>query len=266
MPAVQISRLRLQAGRLRDHFFQPVVFVQKLRELLASYADNTHRPGRSGMPKPILHAYNVPFPVLRQMVVEISPLADQYPQESFALIDELWKQENLECRHLAIIILGRLTVDSHDPLLERVYSWTKNSETTVIDLVMEHGLKKFRQEAPIIFFKTVENWLISRNWYENRLGLRALIPALKDGSAADLPFIYRALTPTVRSLQTILKPEVSAVFRQLALLSPVETTYYLKQNMNHPSVPWLARQILPDLPSEQQDSLRKALKRIEPAS
>ena len=53
MPAIQLTRLRLQTAGLAESFANPQAFVRGLHDLLDYYADRTHRPGQSGAPAPL---------------------------------------------------------------------------------------------------------------------------------------------------------------------------------------------------------------------
>jgi hypothetical protein len=264
MPAIQLARLKLQVGLLRDSFTRPEAFVRGLRYVLEYYSDPSHRLGQSGEPAPLIHAYNVPVPVLKQVVLEISPLVKEDPDQTIELIDCLWKEENLECRSIAVSFLAMLPVNQPDLILDRVQSWLLTSEERITEQLLSKGLSRLRLEARPHFLSTVKVWIQSPDKREQQIGLRALIYPFEDAQFEDLPTMFRILTPIVRNNTPGLKQDLVRVFKTLARKSPNETTYFLRQNLPFPDVPWLSRQIIKELPEPLQGNLKKALKSLLP--
>jgi hypothetical protein len=260
MPAIQLARLRNQAGLVRQSYFQPEVFVRQFKLLMEFYADNSHRRGKSGEPTPLIHSYNVPVPVFRQVVQEVSPLVSENPGDALPLIDCLWKEENLECRSLAITLLGTLPADQTEEVLNRVQTWVPLSEVRIVDQLLSHGLAKIRREARPHFLSLVSAWMRSADQREQQTALRALIYPLEDEDFEDLPTLFRILTPAARNITPLIKQDLVLVFKGLARKSPNETAYFLKQNMPFDNIPWLTRQVMKDLPEYLQTKLKKALK------
>src|SRR5258706_14991928 len=108
IPAIDIARLKIQAAVLVEKFDQPAVFLKVLHEILDHYADRTMRIGVVASPVSVLPAYRAPQAVLRQIEMELAPLAGAFPEQAMALTDALWKDGYLETRLLAAILLGRV--------------------------------------------------------------------------------------------------------------------------------------------------------------
>lgn len=204
-------------------------------------------------------AYNAPVPVLRQVLLEVNPLVRSNPEETAALIDELWKQSNLECCLLAISILGMLPVQEPASILSRVRAWSKTTEDKLVEALLDQGLANMRKDSLPLFLLLVEEWLQSSDWREQQLGLRALLPPVSEVSFDDLPALYRLITPTLRGAPAILRPELLALLAALAQRSPQETAFYLRENIVYPNTPWLIRQVLQEFPLSIQENLRAAL-------
>jgi len=107
MPAIQPARLKIQAAQLAEKFTDPPAFTLGLNELLEFYADRTYRPGQASDPQPLLKAYNVPTPVLRQVSKELSKFIVANQDAALALCDALWSKPVLEFRLLAAMVLVR---------------------------------------------------------------------------------------------------------------------------------------------------------------
>ncbi len=266
MPAIVLSRLRQQASLLAGHFHQPPAFSRSLHHLLEFYADRTQRSGQSGAPAPLLSAFNAPLPVLRQIVIELAPLAEAGPAFALALCDELWKEGYLEYRLLAISLLGKIPLGPPDPIILRIDRWAQASynEERMLTQILQQGLARLRQEDPQQVLKLVENWLNDQDLTCQKLGLRALPPLFFTSIAENLPVILRLITPFVRSAPAALRPDILEVVIALVRLSPKETAHFLRYNLEmEADAAWLVRQCLPEFPAEAQESLRTSLRSLE---
>ncbi len=138
MPAIQLGRLKVEAAQLANQYNQPTLFTRQLNNLFDFYADRAHRPGQSGEPHPLLKAYKVPTPVLREILKALSPHIEREPEAGFRLADALWAQPFWECRLVATSILGMLPVDPCEPLLDRLQNWAlTEKENRLIDVRFE---------------------------------------------------------------------------------------------------------------------------------
>jgi hypothetical protein len=263
MPAIQLARLKIQAVQLSKDFYQPAAFISKLDDLLDFYADRTHRPGRSGTPHPLLNAYNVPAPVLRQLLVELAPLVIDNPQAGLDLADGLWRRENLECRLIAASLLGLVPRESAEDVVSRVQIWLQTeTERRLIEALLRQGLVSIRQDVPAKYLALLETWLSSDDLAQQEIGLLGMLPLLEDNSFTNLPVLFRLLTPYIRVAHAYLRPALLSVLDALVDRSPQETAYLLRQNLytpDNPDTSWVIRKMLRRFPQEVQDSLRKTM-------
>lgn len=263
MPAIQLGRLKIQAARLANDFAQPAAFVSNLDGILDFYADRTHRSGQSGTPHPLLPSYNVPAPVLRQVIAELAPFVAANPQAGLNLADELWKRDNLECRLITASLLGLVPVEAAEGVVSRVQAWLQvETEPRLIEAMLRQGLAPIRREAAGRYMALLEAWLASPNLPEQEVGLRGMLPLLESKSFNNLPVVFRLLTPHVRLAQNRLRPALLSVISALIVRSPQETAYFLRQNLSTPEsvdTPWIIRKVLRQFPPEVQVSLRKAI-------
>jgi hypothetical protein len=260
MPAIQLTRLRIQAAQLADLISQPTVFVRSLHIILDYYSDRTHRPGQSGEPPTLLPAYNVPPPVLRQILLELGPRLSGDQNTGLVLCDLLWEQKQYECRLLAARILGLLPVELIEPIQLRLSAWSKEGEERIISALLVEGLSRWRKEAPADFLSFLEKCLKSSSFHDQALGLRAVQPLIKDSSFDNLPILFRLLNPLARVAPAPLRPDLLLVIELLAKRSPTECAYFLRQNMASQDTAWITRQIFSVFPVELQKGLREAMK------
>jgi hypothetical protein len=264
MPAIQVSRLKIQCAQLAECFSEPPLFVRGLHALLDFYADRTYRPGQAGKPPPLIKSYNAPLPVLRQLLRELVPLANADPQAALKLCDSLWAEPYLEFRFLAASLLGQVSPRHPEDILSRVRNWTgPKTEDRLLQALINTGLARVRREASDQYLNQLEAWLFSGDVLSQQLGLRALLPLVEDEDFENLPVVFRMLTLLVRIAPAALRPDLLEVLCDLARRSPQEVAFFMRQNLGvpeSPDTPWLIRQILPAFSPEMQASLRQALR------
>ncbi|NLG71117.1 MAG: DNA alkylation repair protein [Chloroflexi bacterium] len=268
MPAIQPARLRQQAALLAESFHEPESFLRSLHHLMEFYADRAHRPGRSGTPAPLLPAYHVRPPVLRQLWLELAPHAREDPQAALRLCSALCDHGYQETRLLAIHLLGVIPVQDPDFILGKVNEWLgAKSDLLLVDAMLEHGFAGLRGSCPGVLLEQIEKWLQSDRQHEQRYGLRALLPFIRDPEFENMPVIFRLVTPYCRVIPSAgLRPDILDIIAALARRSPPETSFFLRELLytpESPDTPWLVRNSLKSFPVQQQSSLRSKLREIE---
>jgi len=264
VPAIQPSLLRQQAIILADEFEDPPVFVRSLHHMLDYYADRARRPGQSGKPGPLMQAYKVRAPVLRQLLQELIAPAEAAPDQALALCDALWEQPFLEFRLLAARLLGQTAPVHPEPIIQRVTSWLRpDLEDHLVTELLTSSLERLRRENPEEIVQFIQLHLDSSDVFQAQLGLRALIPLINEPDYENLPVFFRLIHPYLRSVPGVLKPDVLDILEALARRSPPETAFFLRQTLEMPSAvdtPWLTRQVLPAFPPDIQKNLRDAVR------
>jgi hypothetical protein len=264
MPAIQPALLRRQAALLAEQANEAKGFVRSLHHLLEYYADRARRPGQSGKPSPLLTAYHVRPPVLRQILQELEPIASQQPEIALELCDALWAEPYLEFRTLAISLLGKISPDPDEPLFERVQAWIQPSlERDLTQMVLNVGCVGLRREKTEDYLSMVERWLSHSLPFYQQAGLQALLPVVEDPLFDNLPVVFRLLSPMALASSPALRADIVEIFRLLARRSPNETAFFLRQGLKNPEqrdIPFLIRQCLSEFPTEQQESLRQAIR------
>ncbi len=264
MPAIQPERLKTQAAQIGNLFPEPAALVSALHDMLDFYADRTRRPGQTGAPPPLLQAYQVPNPVMRQLWQVLKPRIDEDPQAGLSLADALWAEQNMECRILAVQALGRLPVAPPDEVIRRLSGWVvEETDHSLQHLLLTTGAARLRQEDPEKLFRLAKTWLASTDRYIPRLGLQILLPLINDPAFDNLPLIYRLLRPLTLRFPSEARPYFLQVIEALARRSPQETVFFLCENLTgSPDAPLaaLARRSLDYFPDEHKARLRDGLK------
>ncbi|MBE0411943.1 MAG: DNA alkylation repair protein [Anaerolineales bacterium] len=268
MPAIYPARLKTQTAELAECYANPKNFLRGLHNLLEFYSDRTYRPGQSGEPRPLIAQYNVPSPVLRQVLKDLLRKIEKHPQVGLVLCDNLWEQPYLECKQLAVRVLGNIAPEPPEKIFERVVRWgiSGSEHHLQMDLVVE-GLARLRRERPDVYIHQVGDWLSAENHASNQIGIKALIALLDQSHFANLPAIYRILTPLLHSKRSKLRSDIILVLGMLAKHSPQETAVFIKQNMafaaEYPEILWFIRHSLRFFPPEIERNLRKSLKGVD---
>lgn len=267
VPAIQPARLKKQASLLAENFTDPEEFVRQLHQILDLYANRTYRHGQAGEPPPLITAYNVPSPVLRQISQKLVPHAASEPQQALALCDSLWAQPYLEFRLLSGTLLGYISPIPADTIINRIQTWIlPDTEERLINALLSQGLNRLRKEKFLDLIHLIEKWLTSENDFYQKLGLRALLPIALDPNQDNLPILYRLIQPLTQNSSTDLHPEVLDVLEALANRSPKETAFFLHQTLylsNSPDTPWFTRQLLGCFPHESKKYLRASMTKLD---
>jgi hypothetical protein len=264
MPAIHPARLKIQVSELAAYYDAPNEFLRELRSLLEFYADRTRRPGQSGKPQPLIQAYQVPKQVLRRLENELKSQISADPDPAISLADALWGDGWYETRMLAVYILGNLPTEDLTVLIERLQDWGKScQEDVLLDALLETGTLQLASDSLDTYATLLENWLEMPDSNLRKMGLRGLPGLIRNPEFANLPLVYRLLTPYVQEVSSSLETDLLTAIRALAKRSPNETAYYLQQNLqaSHRSgTAWITRQSLDEFPREVQESLRETLR------
>lgn len=252
MPAIDIARLKTQAAVLVEKFDQPAVFIKEFHGILDLYADRTLRKGLVAAPISVIPAYRAPQAVLRQIEMELGPLASAFPEQTMGLTDALWKDGYLETRLLAAALLGRIHPGTA-LLCERITAWvSRTRDQQLRQALVNVSLARVRQETPTVFLELMRGWFDpdnSKMWIN---AIHAIIPLLEDPTYENLPPIYNLLSPVIKNFPALLQNELAELINALYAASPVETTYFLRQVITASTsqqTPVILRRILPKLPA-----------------
>jgi hypothetical protein len=267
MPAIHPARLKQQAALLAEHFYDPPAYTRSLHHLFESYAERVYRAGQAGEPPPLLASYRVRPPVIRQVLRELTPLAEEDPQAALTLCDQFWAQPYLEFHQLAASLLGEIPADHAQAILLRVHLWLQpDLEERLVQAVLQQGMARLRREAPQKVLQQIDDWLQDRKSFYKKIGLQAMLGMVNETWFDNLPVFFRLLQPYVRQAPTALRPEVLDLIEALAHRSARETAFFLEQVLaipNSPDIAWLIRQSSHAFPQAEQEHLRNLVRNLE---
>jgi hypothetical protein len=260
MPAIHPGRLKESISNLMDLFDQPAEFKRGLHQLLSFYADRTYRPGQSGEPSPLIEAYKVRPPVMRQLKVSMMDMAAGNPAAAIALCDALWEEPYLEFRQLASLLLGSIPSLPVSSVLDRIREWLRDeSDPQIIDSVFNDGMDGIDSQDLLQILTMAEEYINDPNTQKQRLGVRALLSLVGDLGYENLPQVYKIIQRLSLQTHSEYQTDMIDLVTALAIRSPNETAYFLRQNLFHPEskdTAWLIRQCIKVFPTELQITLR----------
>jgi hypothetical protein len=266
MPAIQPARLKHQTAQLANVFEQPEQFLKALYNLLNFYADRTHRAGQGGVPLPLLESFQVPGPVLREIIFELRPIARAKPQATMLLSQTIWQEPSLECRLIASALIGQIPPSPPEEIIQVIQEWLEiKPEDRIMQTLIDQGMVRLRREQISVYMNVVKDWLSRSEFEYQRYGLWALYYLAIDPDYRNLPEILHMLTPFLRTIPNELRPDILNILQNLAHYAPQETAYLLKQNLNRSDasdIAWLTRQLIQEFPQPNQDNLRESLRAI----
>jgi len=282
MPAIHPPRLRQQVSELIQNYADPEKFLRKLRDLFAFYGDQTKRVSPRSMKTTGLPSAHVPKPVLRQVVLQLTPYAETVPHAVLVLARSLWEQPQLEHRELATLLLGKLPLNYSNEVLSLIPKWCRqNHEETILVSLAANSLEKIQKEDPDLMLSHIEAWLypepdsseaepppsqkstpaVELNLH--KLAITALVPMANSPSFVNLPKVYNLLKPMLSEAPSTMRPYLLDLLRPLARRSPQEVAYILRteltQSPSSKHLIWLARRTMDVLPAEHQGNLRSLI-------
>lgn len=264
MPAVQLTQLQSQISQLSWLYTRPPEYIASLNELFGQYANKVFKKGQITRKLRLYPSYNIPPVMLNQLELSLLNNHKRYPQASITLVDALWNEEFYETRYLAASLLGRIDPGDPNPVLTRISRWCQpDLHPMVLDAVLDRASLTIRYKYESTWIAQLETWLDLSNPTTHLVGLRALLPIIKDRQFDNLPPVFRLMSFFIENP----RPETQSILVDLLIAlahrTPVEITYLIKQ-MNRrglsPAAQRLIRRVLPEFPASEQEQLRLALK------
>lgn len=269
MPAVLLSRLEQQIKAFSSTFDRPKVFISNTIALLELYSDRTYQAGYEVPSSSKMISYRVPIVVMRSLELEFRQLAKNQPKDALLVADELWSGHRLELRQLGISLLGSISLEFSDQVMERIGKWAPGcSDRFLLEELLTKSNSLILQERPAIWAEKSKEWLSSKDPRIVILGVKSLEPFLQTDNFNNLPIIFDSVHSLVLSMKVDVFPEMVHLFEMLVAEHPTETVAFIKQVIFEKPVSAtlrLIRKILPSLPSNTQTSVREAMDKANPS-
>jgi hypothetical protein len=264
MSAVDLTRLRFQIEDLLALFPQPAAFHSGVNALFNRYSNRSLRFGELSQTKPLIPMYHLPGPVMRQMVLELTPLIREEPQAALAIVDELWKDDYFEVKKLAIHILGLTPIDNPQIIRQRIEDWlSPDLDGTLVASIFSVGVRQLQSKFPETWEAIIQSYLYDRSPKMIRIGIQGLEQGVRAANFDNLPVVLRLVSPLIQAPHPDTNRRLEKLIEALIQHSPTETVFFLKQMLStsdRPETLRLIKACLPSLPDALREDLKSAIK------
>jgi hypothetical protein len=232
MPAIQPARLKIRVSQLIERVNTPIEFISMFEDLLEFYSDRTQKPHRGSPRVSLIPTYNVPSQVTKLIEGMLQSDLETHPERAIALADSLWCEKWLEAKILALVILGWISPEPPERIIDRLKIWGQEcGEDQVLNESISRGLVSLMKETTYEFFDLLEFWLNSQDPATQKIGLRIIPPLVDNPEFNNLPRIFRSITPFIQQTDKVPDIVVIKLIRALAHRSPQETAFFLQRNL-----------------------------------
>lgn len=231
MSAIQMEKLRLETANLAGKFSQPDVFRHDFLALMDYYSDRTFRASQVTLPDKLLASYHVPERVLWQIKRDLEPQVNSYAQDiCLDCCQLLWFGETIEEKSLAVFILGMITPNPPEPILESLHRfYSPDLDPILRNMLVADGLHSIRRDHFDLWVSLIKTWIESDDPRQTAQAYQALTGLLKDEGGDHIPAINRLIHDTLPALPADLHTEAIQLFMMMLRISPVETKFILRQ-------------------------------------
>lgn len=232
MPAVDLSRLKIQIDGLIWRFTRPQEFTLELHNIFSFYADRVYRPGDLVLKKHIHQAYHVPPLVIRQMEHELRSRCEENPAAALTLADILWQENMLEPKLFAASLLGMLSSTQLEEVRSRIQSWSAEiKDSKVLKPMLGKSTAAIRRDQPEILLAVLKDWSSGQDLPRHRLTAYLIQILLAETAFENIPPVFEMLTGILQSHPQPLREVMLEIFGQLRKRSPAETAYFIRQTI-----------------------------------
>lgn len=264
MTAINPARLKAQAAEMAALVNEPDQLISRVHELLSIYSSRIRQTSLSKTHLS-LQTYQTPAPVLRTLEIELNEQLERDQAAGFLLAEAFWDEPWVEFRQLAVFILGNLSLENSDKILERIEHWLDNCTAEDIRrLVMTQGMGNLAAENPQACLEFIQGLIKNGTKADQQAALFGLGHFAADPNFLNLPPLYKSLDQILSSQESGLVKEINALLRVLIDRFEQETAYFLKQQLAskpQPRVLRVVRQVLKNFSPENQRLLHETLEK-----
>jgi hypothetical protein len=265
MPAVNPTQLKIQLDALMFFFNAPPDFHRELSVLFSLYANRALRFGDTVPAKPLIRMYHLPFPIIRQLRLDLQQEITKDPENALACADELWQDPYLEVKETAIFILGHTILDPPEPILNRLHQWlNEDIEKELRRSILSTGTYTLQTHFPQNWEDFIKSFLLKSDSKNIALGLQGLAEGINNPEFNNFPIVFRLVSNTIQEPQPEYRGTLITLIESLAKRLPIETAYFLRQAISISNSPQLSRLIkgcLPFFPDDIQKDLSASVRK-----
>ena len=264
MVAINLTRLAKQLAELKDCYDDPDTFLASLHRFFSFYHQYSHRKHRDTIPESFMRQYDLPMQIVPQLELSLRQTISSQVEQSYTLVETLWRDSYFEARDLACYILGQLPGEENERVLARIKGFlSEPQDRAVVASIFDKACHGVLNSQPNLFRDLVKDLLESPEVWRKRQGLFALSIYLPKAESKDLPTIYGLIRPFISQSDLQLQSRLADIVRHLAEHSPGEVVYLLKEvlaDTEGPEIEQRLRSYLPFFEADYADSIHQAIK------
>jgi hypothetical protein len=231
MPGLQLDKLRLESANLVGKFSKPDLFRYELLELLDFYSNRTFRASQVTLPGKLLSSYHVPDRVIWQIKKDLeAQIASHTQAAGLDCAALLWKGESIEEMTLAVYILGRVSTDPPETVIDTLLAWYKPDLDPILrNMLVSDGLTNIRRDYFDLWVELIRGWIDSDDPRQTAQAYQALTGLLAEEGDQHLPSVIRLVRENLFNLPADLHPEALQLLQAMIRTSAVESRFLLRQ-------------------------------------
>lgn len=222
MPAIDLSRLRLQAYELAGLLDDPAAFRKSLRSLLDENSHRLLRRSRSMAERGALPAWDVPGILIRELQAALLPAAGEKNEAVPAAAAAIWTEGKLEEKQLAAYLAGL----SRNPgkIQDLLRQWLEETEDRIVlRSLVAYICPPLWGADPLLFRSNIRNWIENRTPSQRRFGWMALHAWVDEKSSEAVSAAFELLSEVFSETDPEAMQLASELLVKLAEISPQET-------------------------------------------
>jgi hypothetical protein len=271
MAAVNLLKLRKEINSLLWKFTDPEGFKADLIQILSQYETLPFRSSQAVHITGLSQCSQVPLLVYRELELAFYPVVLAQPEAALALADTLWVESDEAVRRIASILLGQIPLTYADQILARLLEWAQTGlDPEEVSVLFENAASQLRSVDVEVLLQAAADWSRSPIKSTRLIGLRSLIFLLEDPGFINLPTVFNVLEDLFSDLALDEVPEVTRIIELSLDKSNIETSYFMRQQLEkNPSreLTRICRRLLPQFSAQSQDQiqhiLRNSYKRVK---
>ncbi len=264
MAAVNLLKLRKEINSLLWKFTDPEGFKADLIQILSQYETLPFRSSQAVHVTGLSQRSQVPLLVYRELELAFYPVVLAQPEAALALADALWAQSDEAVRRIASILLGQIPLAYSDQILERLLKWAQTGITPEeVSVLFDHAASQLRSVNVEVLLQAGVDWSHSPVKSTRFIGLRSLIFLLEDPGFINLPTVFNVLEYLFGKLTLDEVPEVTRIIELSLEKSNVETSYFMRLQLEkNPSreLTRICRRFLPRFSEQSRDQIQRILR------
>ncbi|MFC2028548.1 DNA alkylation repair protein [Chloroflexota bacterium] len=231
MPAIDLSKLRLQVRELVNHTSNPEIFLKNLQDLLEYYRNYSLKVEQKFFGS-IFSRYQTPEQVLRTIKKELGKAVTKKPDTGLELATILWNEPFFETKYLAVSLLRSIPPNSAIEIISRIPEIAENiteREKFLPELLI--ALNHIREEKPGQIFNVISSWLTDKDTRTQSWGLEIISRLVSRPDDENLPTVFKLLNSILLTQDPATQTELVQCIKSLYYISPSETTHFLVESI-----------------------------------